>query len=325
MRVKDFDDYRVPNRKPWIALPILLVIGGLVYFFVLRDESREAPSSDEVSSDRAIPATSDASKIENDSKETAAKQILPPVHATGDVAALIATGDKLVAEDSLYEARLKYLAALKVASDSSVKNTIEEKLAPIDIKMVLSPRMMPEKIDYVVKRGDSLARIAHKFGTTVDLIQKNNMLRNPNRINVGDRLRIFTGKFSMVCSKSRHDLVVNMNGDFFKRYKVATGKFGKTPAGTFVIREKIKEPPWWRPDGTVIPFGNKKENILGTRWMSLKATGDTPDVRGYGIHGTWSAESVGKDASAGCLRMKNPEVEELFIYVPLKTPLKIIE
>ncbi len=184
---------------------------------------------------------------------------------------------------------------------------------------------MPEKTNYLVKSGNSLDRIARKFGTTVQLIQKSNMLRNPNRINIGDRLRVFTGKFSMTCSKSRHDLVVFMNGDFFKRYKVGTGKFGKTPAGTFEIREKIKEPPWWRPDGSVVPYGNKEENILGTRWFSLRATGDTEDVRGYGIHGTWSPESVGTASSAGCLRMKNEEVEELFIYIPVGTSVVIEE
>lgn len=32
-------------------------------------------------------------------------------------------------------------------------------------------------------------------------------------------------------------------------------------------------------------------------------SGCTPDVRGYGIHGTWIEESIGKAESAGCLRM----------------------
>ena len=32
---------------------------------------------------------------------------------------------------------------------------------------------------------------------------------------------------------------------------------------------------------------------MGTRWMSLSATGDTPKLRGYGIHGTWEPETIG--------------------------------
>jgi len=328
MKVKDFDSYEVPNRKPWIILLLLLLVGSLVYFFFFRDHdesdtavadnpevvtTQEDPSSDS-NSESSAPVVSE--------KVSAPVPVTPP---TGDVAAIMKTAEQLVAEDRLVDARMKYLAALKVADNPSVKSQIEQKLAPINIQLVLSPRQMPEKTQYLVKSGNSLARIARKFGTTVDLIQKNNLLRNPNRINVGDRLTVFTGKFELKCSKSRHDLVVTMNGDFFKRYLVGTGRFGKTPAGTFVIREKIKEPPWWRPDGTVVPFGNKEENILGTRWFSLKATGDTEDVRGYGIHGTWSPESVGTASSAGCLRMKNEEVEELFVYIPVGTKLTIVE
>jgi lipoprotein-anchoring transpeptidase ErfK/SrfK len=327
MRVKDFDSYRVPNRRPWLILPALLIVVALIYFFFIRD-SAEKPDSQKdsaVSSDETVASADilpEDSRVSGDNPVPANNIRAVP---SGGTKSLLAEGDKLVAQDLLPEARLKYLAALDSVSSPNTRARIEKKLADIDIKMLLSPRMMPEKIDYVVKRGDSLARIAHKFGTTVDLIQKNNMLRNPNRINAGDRLRVFTGKFSMVCDKSQHDLVINMDGKFFKRYKVGTGRFGKTPVGTFVVREKIKEPPWWRPDGSVVPYGNKKENILGTRWMSLKATGDTPDVRGYGIHGTWSPESVGKDSSAGCLRMKNPEVEELFTYIPVGTHLEIVE
>jgi len=326
MKVKDFDSYKVPNRKPWAILLVLLVVGALVWLIFFR-----GGKADEISSEKEVAVSqekehqSTESVPESRDSATADPVASPPVVPTGDVALMLDTAEQLAAEDRLVDARMKYIDALKSTDDPALQRQIEKKLAPINIELVLSPRQMPEKANYLVKSGNSLDRIARKFGTTVQLIQKSNMLRNPNRINVGDRLRVFTGKFEMKCSKSRHDLVVTMNGDFFKRYMVGTGRFGKTPAGTFVIREKIKEPPWWRPDGSVVPFGNKEENILGTRWFSLRATGDTEDVRGYGIHGTWSPESVGTASSAGCLRMKNEEVEELFIYIPIGTPVTIVE
>ena len=99
-------------------------------------------------------------------------------------------------------------------------------------------------------------------------------------------------------------------------------KEGKTPEGTFVIATKIPEPPWYRDDGKMIPFGDK-ENILGTRWMSIKATGDTPSAEGYGIHGTWDVGSIGKAESAGCVRMINSDVEELYSLVPVGTRVVI--
>ncbi len=317
MKVKDFDSYRAPNRKPWGVLVVLLVVGGLVYWFGFRD-APEKPSKNAVKLEQED--SSESATKSGDNSDQSASVVVPPA----DVALMLDEAAQLAESGDLVEARVKYLVAMKHATDPLVRRQIERKVAPINIELVMTPRQMPEKEDYLVKSGDSLERIARRFGTTTELIQKSNMLIDPNIIKAGDRLRVFTGEFSMVASKSRHDLLVTMNGEFFKRYKVGTGKFGKTPVGTFKVQEKIPEPPWWRPDGKVIPFGDD-ENILGTRWLSLRATGETEDVRGYGIHGTWSPESVGSASSAGCLRMINEEVEELFAYIPLGTPVTIEE
>lgn len=323
MKVKDFDSYRAPNRKPWAAILILLTIGFLVYWFFVRERPPKPPELPAENVVEVTPGTSDGVAPEEPvvSEEEAAIAAAVP---TADVALMMDEAAQLAAEDKLVEARQRYLEALKHASDPAVRLQIERKVAPINVNLVTSPRRMPEKEDILVKSGDSLDRIARRYGTTTELIQKSNLLMNPNLIKVGDRLRVFTGKFELAASKSRHDLLVTLNGEFFKRYKVGTGRFGKTPVGTFVIREKIKEPVWWRPDGREVPFGDK-ENILGTRWLSMRATGETEDVRGYGIHGTWAPESVGTASSAGCLRMLNEEVEELFVYIPVGTPVTITE
>jgi lipoprotein-anchoring transpeptidase ErfK/SrfK len=46
---------------------------------------------------------------------------------------------------------------------------------------------------------------------------------------------------------------------------------------------------------------------------------------GYGIHGTWDKESLGKQSSAGCIRLQNSDIEELFTIIPLHTKVKIID
>jgi lipoprotein-anchoring transpeptidase ErfK/SrfK len=120
------------------------------------------------------------------------------------------------------------------------------------------------------------------------------------------------------------ELVLYLNDRFFKRYPVGIGKESRTPLGTFAVSDRIVEPVWWRPDGRQIPFGNP-ENILGTRWLALRATAGTADVKGYGIHGTWDDKSIGKAESAGCVRMKNSDVEQLFDLVPLGTPVTILD
>lgn len=230
----------------------------------------------------------------------------------------------LASNKSLEEARQKGYALLAQTQDPALTASLETLLGQLNIELILSQATMPEKEEYVVRSGDSLERIAKKFKTTVDLIKKSNALQQRPVLHPGDRLRVFKGTFTLAISKSRNDLVVKVNDRFFKRYRVGTGKFGTTPVGTFVIADKIEQPPWWRPDGKMIPFGDK-ENVLGTRWMSLQATGTTNVVRGYGLHGTWEPETIGKQASAGCVRLANSEVEELFLLIPSGTRVVIAE
>lgn len=222
------------------------------------------------------------------------------------------------------EAREKWLGSLAATPDEVLRSKVEAKLAAVNLELIRKPWPMAEKLDYVVQAGDSVKSIAGKNGTTVELIVQANELKRPDVIYPGKRLRVFSGKMAIVVSKARNDLLLTANGRFFKRYRVGTGKYDRTPLGTFVVTDRIKEPVWWRDDGKTVPFGDK-ENILGTRWMAMKATGATPAVTGYGIHGTWDNDSIGKSESAGCIRMKNEDVEELFELVPIGTSVTIGE
>jgi lipoprotein-anchoring transpeptidase ErfK/SrfK len=75
-----------------------------------------------------------------------------------------------------------------------------------------------------------------------------------------------------------------------------------SPRGAFRIVNQIEEPTWYTK-GRIVPPG--KANPLGTRWMGLS-------VKGYGIHGTNHPASIGHNASHGCIRMRNQDVERLF-------------
>jgi LysM repeat protein len=228
---------------------------------------------------------------------------------------------KLEGRGELLEAREILLRSLAL---SPRDKQIEEALGRINVALLTTPRMMPGKVEYVIKPGDSMAKIASEFVCPVLLIQKINNIANPDRIRPGDVLRVMDRpKFAIEVSKRDNTLLVTLDGKFFKRYSVGTGTYGTTPVGTFDIDDKIEDPPWWK-DGKAIPFGDP-ENILGTRWMRIKATGDTTPVSGYGIHGTWENDSIGKQSSAGCIRMRNADVEEVYMMVPRGTPVTIVE
>jgi lipoprotein-anchoring transpeptidase ErfK/SrfK len=88
-----------------------------------------------------------------------------------------------------------------------------------------------------------------------------------------------------------------------KVYPTAVGKPATpSPEGAFTIVTQIPEPTWYTK-GRVVPPG--KSNPLGTRWIGLSK-------KGYGIHGTNAPGSIGRNASHGCIRMRNRDVEELF-------------
>jgi lipoprotein-anchoring transpeptidase ErfK/SrfK len=74
-----------------------------------------------------------------------------------------------------------------------------------------------------------------------------------------------------------------------------------SPAGVYKIVTRIPDPTWYGK-GRII--GPGKSNPLGTRWLGLS-------LKGYGIHGTNSPASIGRDVSHGCVRMRNHDVEEL--------------
>ena len=228
---------------------------------------------------------------------------------------LLTGATQLQKEDKLLEARDKAYEILAQSSNKAARAGAEALLGDIDVQLVLSPRPMPEKVEYTIQPGDSINALAKKFGTTVEVVQKGNRVTS-SVIRPGDRLRIFTGKFSIQVSKKDNTMVLLSNDKFFKRYAVGTGEYGKTPVGSFTIRDRVPQPTWWK-DGKAIPYGDTN-NVLGTHWLAL-------DVPGYGIHGTWQPDTIGKQASAGCIRLVNAEIEELFTLVPVGTPVTISE
>ena len=338
---QDTDMNGSSSNRTWIVIAAVVTIATVGVILLVRAFGDEVEGKPPEAAPTGQPAAEASAKQSADSKASpaASRRQNPPGQppsrkveplpemkaASASALSFMRAGEAAEKADDLYAARTNYLAALADPGCGNARPVAEDRLGVVDIELIFSPREMAGKIDYAIASGDSLKKIANKYGTTVDLIVKGNAVPNPDRVQIGDRLRILDNQvFEIAVSKSRNDLVVMLNGQFFKRYTVGTGKFARTPVGTFKITDKIPEPPWWRPDGKVVPFGDK-ENILGTRWMAIAATDGTPPAKGYGIHGTWDESSLGQQSSAGCIRMANRDVEELFTYVPLGTKVIIGE
>lgn len=327
-----------PRRWPYVAGVALIVALGIGVAWVLHGRFSAKPRSIELPVATPVvaevPVEANAVPVADATNVTGqAAQSTPPAQpastaqvevAVSPAVPLAKAADELLAAGKKDKAREKFLEALAANPGDTLRASIEVQLGPLSVELIRNPWPMPEKQDVVVQSGDSVKALARKYGTTVELVVAGNQLKRPDVIQPGQHLKIFSGKMEIRVSKARNDLLLTSNGSFFKRYRVGTGRYDKTPVGTFAIIERIPEPPWWRDDGRTVPFGDK-ENILGTRWMAIKATGTTPEIKGYGIHGTWDTNSIGKAESAGCIRLRNQDVEELFDLVPIGTPVVIEE
>jgi len=99
-------------------------------------------------------------------------------------------------------------------------------------------------------------------------------------------------------------LAVMEGGVVIATFPVAVGAtVSPSPTGEFQIVSRVSHPTYYH-SGKVIPTG--KGNPLGTRWLGLSQ-------KGYGIHGTNAPKSVGHAASHGCIRLRNRDMEQLFI------------
>lgn len=122
----------------------------------------------------------------------------------------------------------------------------------------------------------------------------------------------------IVINSRNNTLRYYINGNLTRSYSCATGKSSSaTPTGKFSVYNKIVDRPYYK---TKIPGGDPR-NPLGRRWMGLDCYGTQGTT--YGIHGTNDESSIGTNASHGCVRMHNADVESLYEIVPKGTTVII--
>ena len=217
-------------------------------------------------------------------------------------------GDKLKAKEV-------YDQIISTYPDYEKIQEVQDKLGSLNIDLIFSPTPMPQTISYEIVPADSLGKLAKEYHTTPQLIKRANGLKS-DVIRTGEKLRIWTAPFNVLVNKSQNVLFLKSGEAVLKTYHVSTGKDNITPVGTFKIATKIEKPVWFRNGGSPIP-SESPENELGSRWMGF----DTDPH--YGIHGTLHPESIGQQVTAGCVRLVNKDVEELFDILPIGTEVVI--
>jgi len=219
--------------------------------------------------------------------------------------------------------RGEYLKAKKYYQEILVNHpntdniaTIQEELENLNMNIIFSRKEIPNKtVVHEVVAGDTLGKIAKKYNTTVEFIQKGNNLKS-DMIRIGQKLRVWTGTFNILIDKSQNILILKDGNEVVKVYDVSTGENNCTPGGEYTITTKLVDPVWFNRGAIVPP--ESPQNVLGSRWLGF-------DLPGYGIHGTIEPDTIGRQATAGCVRMRNEDVEELYSLVPKDTKVMIVD
>lgn len=124
----------------------------------------------------------------------------------------------------------------------------------------------------------------------------------------------------LIVNKQVNQMAFINNSALQKVYNVATGASNElTPNGLHTVLIKAVEPYYRKKN---IP-GGSPNNPLGSRWIGFDAEGTNGRI--YGVHGTNQPETIGENVSAGCIRMKNEDVEDLYSKIPIGTKIYITE
>ena len=182
-------------------------------------------------------------------------------------------------------------------------------------------------VTQVVRGGDSLSRVRKRFRSDDGVVIAVGLLRwlngiSGDLIHPNDQLRAPKAPVRLVASKSGFWIRLQVGDGILREFPIAIGKEGKTPTATFVMKAPLEHPPWKDPvSGNLYHYGDP-EYAIGTRWIGFEPNGPH---RGLGIHGTNEPDSIGTQASLGCLRLRNADVEQLAALVAPGMKIEILD
>ncbi len=220
-------------------------------------------------------------------------------------------------EGKLADARAGLTTFLQKFPTGLHSEEAKDLLGDVNMEILLSKYPSPEKQEYIVKRGDVLARVAMKTKTTPELIMRTNNL-NGIMLHIGERLLISHPDFSIFIQRKAQTVTLLDKGNFFKRYRI---RMEKLPSGKPVprITAKVAEVQAWR-DGKRVGFGSK-EYRGSARWIRLT----TPGYVLYPEAEAGRPPPGGVPPPPNGLGMAPSEVEELSSLVNSKTAVTITD
>ena len=121
----------------------------------------------------------------------------------------------------LLEAREALASFVERYPESSKIDEAKNLLGNINTDLILSTRPAPEKVTYIVQRGDVINRVASKLKVTPELLMRANSLE-ATMLRIGQKLTVAPADFSVVISRKKDKVTLLNKGRFFKQYAVVS-------------------------------------------------------------------------------------------------------
>jgi len=219
-------------------------------------------------------------------------------------------------DGKLTEARDALIALIQKYPSGKHVDEARDMLGELNVDILLSRHPSPEKIEYIVKSGDVLAKIARKLKTTPELIMRMNNMSG-TMLHIGEKLLISHPEFSMVIQRKANMVTLLNHGAFFKRYHVREAKL--PPKQPSKISAKVAETMAGK-DGKRVGLGSK-EYLASTKWIRIAGAG------GYTLYSMpdGAHPNLGQPPPPVGLGLAATDLEELSSLVNKQTAVTIID
>jgi lipoprotein-anchoring transpeptidase ErfK/SrfK len=253
-----------------------------------------------------------------------------PATAQNSITHIVQPGDTLLDLELFYHTPLHELSSLNDLDPGTGIGAGQELTIPVPLSLEALPREDP--ITYTVQRGDTLFRIATRYGVSMVSLASVNAIYNIDTIYIGQELVIppsdewaeqiiqnspnlpgvptptlSTGK-QIIVVLSQQRVYAFEDGALLRQFVVSTGlPATPTVVGSFSIYLKV-------PSQRMTGPGYDLPNVPWVMYF----------YRGYSFHGTYWHNNFGRPMSHGCVNMRTAEAEWLYNWAPIGTSVLVI-
>jgi len=205
---------------------------------------------------------------QNLKRETALGALTPPPDTTIPEYQRI----HLLLEDHHWvDARTAYEHFIESYPASTRLEAAKDDLGEVNIAIYFSSGPSPDKDSYLLKPGDTLARIEKRLKVPGDVIMRSNGITDPRRLPVGDTLYIPHPDFSLIVDRSAEIVTLYNHARFFKQYHPTRWAAPTAKGSPPPIAAKVNDVAAFR-NGLRVAFGSDDYQD-SSHWIQISPGG----------------------------------------------------